>query len=74
MLSGVPFAGAAAAEPPVRQIIEEIVVTAPYPVHLIMEEIVVVAPKPVDLLKDEDRPDSESFDAIAWHPELSLTL
>ena len=34
------------------EIMEEIVVTAPYPVHLIMEEIVVTAPKPVNLIDD----------------------
>ncbi|MBN1240708.1 MAG: hypothetical protein JXB36_19555 [Gammaproteobacteria bacterium] len=46
------MASAVAVGDSAAEIMEEIVVTAPYPTHLIMEEIVVTAPKPVNVIED----------------------
>jgi hypothetical protein len=77
--------GALAAAPVGAQVMEEIVVTAPYPAHLLMEEIIVTAkhpdaaPKldeltthaPADILRED------VISAPAWiaiKPEITFSL
>lgn len=71
--------------PPEAQVMEEIIVTAPYPAHLLMEEIVVTAKYPdttvqatatalVEALSREIADSASVTDKLAFKPDIRLSL
>ena len=62
------------AKPASVDIIEEIVVTAPYPAHLLMEEIVVTAPRPVNLFTGETQERVDTASKLVQRPTVTLAL